>query len=71
VSYFTADKAPRIGSLGSLAGTLLPDNPAYTCEVSCIDWYGNTRPIFYKSDCLHFSTENTRKATSRTVESSS
>ena len=33
---------------GFLAGNLLPDNPTYKCEVSCIDWYGNTRPIFYK-----------------------
>ncbi|HEX8527205.1 hypothetical protein, partial [Allosphingosinicella sp.] len=22
------------------------DIPGYTCEVSCVDWYGNSRPIF-------------------------
>ena len=28
-------------------GLVRPDGPrAYRCEVSCVDWYGNSRPIF-------------------------
>lgn len=25
---------------------ILPEQPGYQCEVSCVDWYGNSRPIF-------------------------
>lgn len=25
---------------------ILPDQTGYQCEVSCVDWYGNSRPIF-------------------------
>lgn len=25
-----------------------PDNPNCNCEMSCLDWYGNARPIFYQ-----------------------
>lgn len=24
------------------------EDPSYSCEVSCIDWYGNARPIFFR-----------------------
>jgi len=48
VTYFTADRSLRMGTPGSLPGDQLPDNPEYMCEVSCVDWYGNTRPIFYQ-----------------------
>lgn len=47
VTYFTADKSLSLRTPGSLQGNRLPDNAAYKCEVSCVDWYGNTRPIFY------------------------
>ncbi len=48
VTYFTADRTLHLRTPGSLEGDRLPENSDYTCEVSCIDWYGNTRPIFYK-----------------------
>jgi hypothetical protein len=48
VHFFSASAALRVDPAGSLPGDQLPDNPAYECEVSCIDWYGNARPIFYR-----------------------
>jgi hypothetical protein len=35
-----------IGALPAVDRKTAPPNPDYVCEVSCIDWYGNTRPIF-------------------------
>lgn len=56
VSFLKADSAGRLSGLGELATSLKPksdgdwiedqDIPGYSCEVSCVDWYGNTRPIF-------------------------
>jgi hypothetical protein len=48
VHFFTATSALRLNTNGSVPGDQLPDNPAYKCEVSCVDWYGNARPIFYQ-----------------------
>jgi beta propeller domain-containing protein len=39
-----ADKA--MASAGELALGPRGNNPGYRCEVSCVDWYGNSRPIF-------------------------
>jgi hypothetical protein len=48
VSFFALDANRNAATLGELAAT--PEEKAadtgYECEVSCIDWYGNTRPIF-------------------------
>jgi hypothetical protein len=45
VQFFAADPALELTQLGELAGTSdVKDD--YSCEVSCIDWYGNARPIF-------------------------
>ena len=34
-------------TIGALSAS--PEEPAAdSCEVSCVDWYGNARPIFYK-----------------------
>jgi len=45
VQFFSADKSLRITPVGFLGGpTGLSEN--YECEVSCIAWYGNARPIF-------------------------
>lgn len=46
VSYLTADSGGRLAAVGELAADGRGRNPAYRCEVSCIDWYGNSRPIF-------------------------
>ena len=46
VSFLTADAQGRLSSVGLLAGEDGQRNPSYRCEVSCIDWYGNSRPIF-------------------------
>lgn len=48
LSFIGADAGGALTSLGALDG---PDNDdgsadGYECEVSCTDWYGNTRPIF-------------------------
>jgi hypothetical protein len=46
VHFFTVDPGLSIG----VAGYLAPDPDAidegYECDVSCVDWYGNARPIF-------------------------
>ncbi|MBV9929408.1 MAG: beta-propeller domain-containing protein [Alphaproteobacteria bacterium] len=56
VSFLAVDPAGALRSLGPLATSVKPMRgrygiadqaiPGYACEVSCIDWYGNTRPIF-------------------------
>jgi hypothetical protein len=38
------DKA--LSSAGELAVRARRAAPGYACEVSCVDWYGNSRPIF-------------------------
>ena len=60
LSFLSVDAAGRLQSLGALATHAqgndrrrwyaqddVPDDPAiYSCQVSCIDWYGNSRPLF-------------------------
>jgi hypothetical protein len=50
VQFFVANSALELDSANKIAGT--PESEltrsGYTCEVSCIDWYGNARPIFYR-----------------------
>lgn len=46
VSFMTYDKAGKIALAGELLAGKDNLDPSYTCEVSCIDWYGNSRPIF-------------------------
>lgn len=45
VQFFAADKSLAITPLGFL-GAIPDGDEAYECEVSCVDWYGNARPIF-------------------------
>jgi len=45
VQFFATDAQLRMRTLGELAGQVSL-NKGYECEVSCIDWYGNARPIF-------------------------
>ena len=48
LSYLVVDRSGRLTPIGELerrvdyGGSI----PGYVCEVSCIDWYGNSRPIF-------------------------
>jgi hypothetical protein len=55
LSYLTVDRRGRLQHIGELerrfryADEDADDEdgiPGYECEVSCIDWYGNSRPIF-------------------------
>lgn len=45
VSYVAIGGDGALTSVGALRGTS-PRDPDYRCEVSCIDWYGNTRALF-------------------------
>ena len=50
LSYLATDADGKLSKAGDLiAARRDPEtgNPAgYQCEVSCVDWYGNARPIF-------------------------
>jgi hypothetical protein len=55
LSFLTVDRGGRLRRIGELErrvdyGSVDEDDedgiPGYSCEVSCIDWYGNSRPIF-------------------------
>jgi hypothetical protein len=54
LSFLQFDSAGALTDLGAIAGQRegrtkaweAKPQEAYECEVSCIDWYGNARPIF-------------------------
>lgn len=46
VSFLTLDAAGELRAAGDLRGGEKSEHESYECEVSCVDWYGNTRPIF-------------------------
>jgi hypothetical protein len=46
VSFLTFTAAGRLADAGPLLQGQREPGSGYTCEVSCIDWYGNSRPIF-------------------------
>jgi hypothetical protein len=50
LTYLETDANGKLSRVGDLIATRAdPDQPrasGYTCEVSCVDWYGNARPIF-------------------------
>jgi hypothetical protein len=46
VSYLHLESVGNLKPLGELSPRNRSEHPAYKCEVSCVDWYGNTRPIF-------------------------
>ena len=46
LSFMTFNTNLRMTDAGQLKASDDPVDPDYDCEVSCIDWYGNTRPIF-------------------------
>ncbi len=51
LSFLTLDAQGRLAIAGELEGKNedeVKEHETYKCEVSCIDWYGNARPIFTK-----------------------
>ncbi|HEX8653835.1 MAG TPA: beta-propeller domain-containing protein [Allosphingosinicella sp.] len=55
VSFFAVDGQGELDDLGMLRSSIVYDRRGedesdglddYVCEVSCVDWYGNSRPIF-------------------------
>lgn len=46
LSYLTLDAAGRVAFAGNLTARQNATDPNYRCEVSCIDWYGNSRALF-------------------------
>lgn len=46
ISYFALTPDGRLEQRGEVTQQQGDANPNYGCEVSCIDWYGNARPIF-------------------------
>lgn len=46
VSFLRMAPSGRLADAGALEQLNTRPAPGYSCEVSCIDWYGNSRPIF-------------------------
>ena len=46
LSFLTFDAGRTLSPAGQLALGQRTPSAGYRCEVSCIDWYGNTRPVF-------------------------
>lgn len=49
ISYLTLASNGRLGWAGQLVARQNAQDPSYRCEVSCVDWYGNTRALFIGS----------------------
>jgi hypothetical protein len=49
VSFITVNREGRLGVAGELLAGQNAQHPSYRCEVSCVDWYGNTRALFIGS----------------------
>lgn len=47
VIFLTVNEKREFSNLGSLEANP-PERENDNCEFSCVDWYGNSRPIFYK-----------------------
>ncbi len=46
LSFIAIGPDKALAGAGELALGPRGNDPAYRCEVSCVDWYGNSRPIF-------------------------
>jgi hypothetical protein len=46
LSYIAVESGHRLRHAGELGAGRREPAPGYRCEVSCVDWYGNSRPIF-------------------------
>lgn len=49
ISYLTLASTGRLSWAGQLMARQNAQDPTYRCEVSCVDWYGNTRALFIGS----------------------
>lgn len=48
VHFLQVDSDLRIRPSGYLEAYENAEDPNYSCDVSCYDWYGNARPIFFR-----------------------
>lgn len=46
LSFVRLTTGERFSTAGDLLTTEIEPDDDYQCEVSCVDWYGNSRPIF-------------------------
>jgi hypothetical protein len=46
LSFVAVSPAKALSPAGQLALRGRKPAPGYACEVSCVDWYGNSRPVF-------------------------
>lgn len=46
LSFLALSPERRLTALGELTANDRATDPSYRCEVSCIDWYGNSRALF-------------------------
>jgi len=46
ISFLTVNAANQLGIAGELTADPNARDSSYQCEVSCVDWYGNTRALF-------------------------
>ena len=46
VTYLKVNEDKKFSKLGNLQASQT-DERNDDCEISCVDWYGNSRPIFY------------------------
>jgi len=46
LSFLSFDAAGQIQRIGELTANPNAVDPRYRCEVSCVDWYGNSRALF-------------------------
>jgi hypothetical protein len=46
LSFLTINPSGLLNSAGTLTANANARHPSYVCEVSCVDWYGNSRAIF-------------------------
>jgi hypothetical protein len=48
INFVRSDAQLNLTSADALTGRPDREDSNYQCEVSCYDWYGNARPIFYR-----------------------
>lgn len=46
LSYIAVNPAGQLSDAGELTSNPRAQHPSYRCEVSCVDWYGNTRALY-------------------------
>jgi hypothetical protein len=55
LSFLSVDASGQVQPVGELSARLSAVDPSYRCEVSCIDWYGNSRALFIGNRVLALS----------------